>query len=214
MRCQRYRRYLNRNLSGAALRGRYEQLRENLPESYRTHLDSCRACRLFTISLQSSENPSTLKVAPPADLAAKAARAARSAEELPAEQPPGKSRIISIPRWARLAAAAILLVAASSGLTLFFTGTGGSETVVVHLHLKAPDAEKVSVVGDWNEWEPNANPLKDGNNDGVWETRIRVPRDGEYQYQFLINGEKWIPDPNAPLQVNDGFGGTNSVLDI
>jgi 1,4-alpha-glucan branching enzyme len=119
-----------------------------------------------------------------------------------------------VPRWAQLAAAALVLIAVTAGVTMKLTGGAGGDTIVVHLHLKAPDAQKVSVVGDWNDWEPQANPLRDENGDGIWETKVRIPKEGEYQYQFLINGERWVPDPNAPIQVEDGFGGTNSVLDI
>jgi 1,4-alpha-glucan branching enzyme len=56
--------------------------------------------------------------------------------------------------------------------------------------------------------------MHDADGDGVWELRLKLNESGEYQYQFLINGKRWVPDPNAPLQVEDGFGGTNSVLDI
>jgi hypothetical protein len=90
----------------------------------------------------------------------------------------------------------------------------GEEVVTVHLSLEAPEAERVAVVGDWNGWDADRHLMHDRDRDGVWELRLQLKEGGEYQYQFLINGEKWIPDPKAPLKVNDGFGGTNSVLDI
>jgi len=214
---------VNRRLPEEQMRQGMDRIRENLPLAYREHLDSCDGCRRFTLTLRYAETPGALRVDPPADLAAKAAHAARrppeAAEpqaakpEIAEERQPAR-RILQIPRWAHLAAAALLLVAATVGITLHYAGGDSGDTMVVHLHLKAPDANKVTVVGDWNDWQPQANPLKDHDNDGVWETKIRIPKEGEYQYQFLINGKKWIPDPNAPMQVEDGFGGTNSVLDI
>jgi hypothetical protein len=120
-----------------------------------------------------------------------------------------------VPQWAQLAAAAVVLVVGAVVVTSAVIGSGAqSDSVVVHLSLEAPEAEAVSVVGDWNDWDPKAHVMKDENGDGVWEVRIEVSKDREYEYQFLLNGDKWIPDPNAPLHVSDGFGGKNSVLNI
>jgi 1,4-alpha-glucan branching enzyme len=80
--------------------------------------------------------------------------------------------------------------------------------------INMPDATSVSVVGDWNSWNPEADILSDPDGDGIWEIRIRLDKNNEYRYQFLINGRDWIPDPASPLQVDDGFGGINSVLEI
>ncbi|MCF7929304.1 MAG: isoamylase early set domain-containing protein [Spirochaetales bacterium] len=89
--------------------------------------------------------------------------------------------------------------------------------IIVHLRLEAPEAESVSVVGDWNGWDPQEHRMHDKDGNGIWELRLKIHESGEYQYQFLVNGkegEQWIPDPKSPLQVSDGFGGTNSILDI
>jgi len=133
---------------------------------------------------------------------------------------------------ASLAAAAVLLVALSVTLTLMVTErrlprageavvqapseeqAPSQELITVHLTLEAPEAESVAVVGDWNGWDPEKNRMNDPNKDGIWELHLKLEKGGEYQYQFLINGKKWIPDPDAPLKVDDGFGGTNSVLNI
>lgn len=86
--------------------------------------------------------------------------------------------------------------------------------VVVRLELLAPAAESVAVVGDWNGWDPQAHHLSERNGSGLWEIEIEVLPGEEYRYQFLIDGEQWIPDPTSPITVGDGFGGTNSVLNI
>jgi hypothetical protein len=89
-----------------------------------------------------------------------------------------------------------------------------SASVRVLLVLEAPEAAEVSVVGDWNAWDHGANPLDDTDGDGIWSTEIHVRPGAELRYQFLIDGRTWIPDPEAPFQVDDGFGGTASVLQI
>ena len=63
-------------------------------------------------------------------------------------------------------------------------------------------------------WDPERNRLRDPDGDGVWEIRLRLRRGQEARYQFLVDGERWLDDPQAPLRVEDGFGGTSSVLQI
>ena len=70
------------------------------------------------------------------------------------------------------------------------------------------------MVGDWNGWNPDAHPLTDDNGDGIWETEIKLHPGKEYRYQFYIDKEIWIADPDAPLAIEDGFGGVNSILRI
>ncbi len=41
---------------------------------------------------------------------------------------------------------------------------------------------------------------------------MRLRRDRSYTYGFVIDGERWVPDPGAPETVEDGFGGVNSIL--
>jgi hypothetical protein len=85
-----------------------------------------------------------------------------------------------------------------------------ADTVFVHFELVAPDARDVWLAGSFNEWQAEAIPLNAGPG-GVWSTTVALAL-GEHQYQFVVDGERWIPDPTAHAQVDDGFGGTNSVI--
>jgi hypothetical protein len=38
-------------------------------------------------------------------------------------------------------------------------------------------------------------------------------RPGVHDYAFVVDGERWVADPNAP-QVDDSFGGTNSRISL
>jgi 1,4-alpha-glucan branching enzyme len=112
--------------------------------------------------------------------------------------------------------AAALLVATLGALVLgrHLMPASDPQAVVVEFRLEAPHARQVAVVGDWNGWNPELHRLSDRGGDGVWRTTVTLRRGREYQYQFLVDGTAWIPDPSTPLRVDDGFGGTNSVLDI
>lgn len=116
--------------------------------------------------------------------------------------------------WAAVPAAAVLAAAVTFGLTVGLRRGPGEDTVVVHFVLEAPRAERVSVVGDWNGWQPDKERLRDPDGDGTWEITLHLRKGQEARYQFLVDGESWVADPRAPLQVDDGFGGISSILQI
>jgi hypothetical protein len=207
-----------------------------LPEEIRSHAAECASCAPQVEAVRRMLSGAELQVRAPEGLADHiadavlesdaetgvpdgTARRPEARESRRTRRPRRAERMAAgparVPQWAQLAAAAVVLVVAAVVVTSAVIGSGAqSDSVVVHLSLEAPEAEAVSVVGDWNDWDPKAHVMKDENGDGVWEVRIEVSKDREYEYQFLLNGDKWIPDPNAPLHVSDGFGGKNSVLNI
>jgi 1,4-alpha-glucan branching enzyme len=75
-----------------------------------------------------------------------------------------------------------------------------------------PDAKKVFLVGDFNNWSPNADTMKDLNGDGHWSLFYPL-RPGTYQYKFVVDG-RWLPDPHNPESEPDGFDDINSVVKI
>ena len=87
-------------------------------------------------------------------------------------------------------------------------------TILVRLVLEAPEARSVTVAADWNQWKPETQPLSDEDGDGIWEIHLRLQRGKDYQYQFVIDGSRWVADPGARVQIDDGFGGVNSLLNI
>jgi hypothetical protein len=75
--------------------------------------------------------------------------------------------------------------------------------------LRAPEAVAVSLVADFNGWDPKANPLI-GVGDGWWEGKFALP-EGSFQYAYWVDGELLTP-PDADVTVDDGFGGQNGML--
>ena len=84
--------------------------------------------------------------------------------------------------------------------------------VPVRFVMPADGAESVAVAGDFNDWRTDVL-LDDPDGDGVFATTVRVPP-GTYTYMFVIDGERWVTDPNAALYRDDGFGNQNAVLRI
>jgi hypothetical protein len=121
-------------------------------------------------------------------------------------------------RWiGAAAAAAVLIIAVSVPLLRVKTAVGvqePSDLTAVVLDVEIPNAQQVSVVGDWNNWNPEAQELKKSTNGSLWVIEMELEKGREYRYQFVIDGEEWVPDPDAEIKVDDGFGGINSVLVI
>lgn len=113
--------------------------------------------------------------------------------------------------WA-VAPALILLLAASGfllrGRYLIKDLEDAREVEVIY---SAPAALSVVVVGDFNGWNPKSNPMIRSTHQGLWRTRLRLPR-GIYQYSFVVDGTTWAKDPQAKKYLADGFGGENSVI--
>jgi hypothetical protein len=88
---------------------------------------------------------------------------------------------------------------------------GASPNVVfVRFVLYAPGAKRVTVAGTFNQWDQNAAPLTPAGTGGVWVTTLQLPI-GQHQYAFVVDGQRWVPDPAAP-GVDDGFGRRNSIV--
>jgi 1,4-alpha-glucan branching enzyme len=64
----------------------------------------------------------------------------------------------------------------------------------VNFYCVAPQARTVSLVGEFNGWNPLAHPMY-RQFDGTWTARVELHH-GYHQYQFLVDGEPML-DPNA-----------------
>ena len=87
------------------------------------------------------------------------------------------------------------------------------ETVWIRFKYTNNTADSVAVAGDFSQWTPVPLSPRTVNGETVWAGLVPVSR-GEHEYQFVINGKRWVPDPLAPTKRGDGFGAENAVLNI
>jgi hypothetical protein len=153
------------------------------------------------------------RVAAPPDLAA------RIMDRLPS---PARRRFSTLKNWLpappqwlapALAGAALAVLALFAGDRLHKPLETEAVAVEVHFELHAPGAHRVELVGTFNHWQPGTIRLQGPDASGHWEARISLP-EGRYEYQFLIDGRRWVTDPAAAVVRPDGFGQMNAVLEV
>ena len=91
---------------------------------------------------------------------------------------------------------------------------GPEEARLVQFVLVAPEAARVSLVGDFNDWDETATSLEPAASaDGLWSVHVPLPP-GRHQYAFVVDGTQWLADPAAPVAESDDFGTPNSVVTV
>jgi hypothetical protein len=71
-------------------------------------------------------------------------------------------------------------------------------------------AKSVSLVGDFNRWGAQPTPLVGTN--GVWTASVPL-QNGRHEYVFIVDGERWVPDPLAPSS-SDEFNTKSSIVTV
>ncbi|HML21749.1 MAG: isoamylase early set domain-containing protein [Anaerolineaceae bacterium] len=75
----------------------------------------------------------------------------------------------------------------------------------------AQTAETVFLVGDFNNWDEQATPMKQLKG-GSFKVTLDLEPDRDYQFRYLVNGTAWHNDWDADAYVPNPFSGDNSVV--
>lgn len=108
-------------------------------------------------------------------------------------------------------AAAGMLVVIGLGLGIFFAKPR-IDMVSVRFSLEAPQAKTVHLAGDFNGWGAKSYELRRADANSPWEISLSLEKGKIYVYNFVLDGSSWIPDPQSLVRVDDGFGGSGSLL--
>ena len=75
----------------------------------------------------------------------------------------------------------------------------------------APAAKGVTLVGDFNQWQPTSHPLQ-RHVDGSWQSSAQLPH-GHHRYAFLVDGVITL-DPNGKGVSRDDQGNRVSLISV
>jgi 1,4-alpha-glucan branching enzyme len=82
----------------------------------------------------------------------------------------------------------------------------------VTFNLPANDSsDSIYIVGDFNEWDPKATPMKKGRQG--FSATLDLQSEREYQFRYLVNDAEWRNDDEADGFVSTPYGdGQNCVV--
>mgnify|MGYP003573662284 FL=1 len=80
---------------------------------------------------------------------------------------------------------------------------------------EAQSAETVAIVGEFNEWNKDAEPMKKLKSGDFTQT-LNLETGREYQFKYLVNNTTWANETEADKVVPNGIveGEFNSVIEL
>jgi hypothetical protein len=112
--------------------------------------------------------------------------------------------------WRWLAAAAALGILAV-GLAPDRPGAPEADSLKrVRFAVSLAAGEQVALIGDFNDWNPEATPLR--REQGGWSATLPLAP-GRYRYAYVVDGRRLLADPSEPL-ADDEFGAPTSVITV
>jgi hypothetical protein len=224
MNCPKNKKLLNFYLDQTLDRDTTKQVEE--------HLKSCSTCQEEYLKLKkivSALNSISPQVAPTELTKNIMAKISQEEIQIQSSWIDQLKRQISVPslsfprKWEYIFSFRLVGVTAAAAIIIFFAftfifnlpNTSSICSAKVQFSLKLNDAKihTVAIAGDFNSWNQMDNLLEDPDGDGIWTGTLKL-KPGRYEYMFVLDGKKWVPDPNALRYVKDGFGNKNAILEI
>jgi hypothetical protein len=84
------------------------------------------------------------------------------------------------------------------------------EREAVRFSVVAPAARQVSLVGDFNVWDPRGVTMHRGADGHTWTVEVSLPP-GRHAFAYMVDG-RLRADPAAAKAVEDDFGSPSSVI--
>jgi len=85
-------------------------------------------------------------------------------------------------------------------------------SVIKEFVLRAPGANQVYVLGDFNGWRRSESNCLSKAADGRWSAHFNL-RKGRYRYKYMVD-DKWMPDPDNPATETNIFGSQDSIISV
>lgn len=74
-------------------------------------------------------------------------------------------------------------------------------------------ARSAAVLGDFNDWRPEAHPMERAE-DGSFRLTVSLPAGRRFRFRYLFDGESWANDETADSFALNQFGSQDAILDL
>ena len=75
-------------------------------------------------------------------------------------------------------------------------------------------AERVNLVGAFNDWDTTATPMSRNRSDANWRATLDLQEGKRYRFRYLVDGKEWLNDWHADDHVDNPYGSYDSVIDL
>lgn len=75
------------------------------------------------------------------------------------------------------------------------------------------NAKTACLCGDFNQWDPSVHPMKK-QKDGSFKIAVKLNFGQQYQFRYLLDGDRWENDWEADSYVPNSYGTENCLLNL
>lgn len=84
------------------------------------------------------------------------------------------------------------------------------DEVEVTFSFVAGKSVQVALLGDFNDWQPQA--MKFNAKEQCFKLKLRLPKNHEYQFRYRLDNTHWENDHVADAYVPNKYGSENSLV--
>jgi 1,4-alpha-glucan branching enzyme len=96
----------------------------------------------------------------------------------------------------------------------YFAMTNACKVTFVLPKSAVSDAKSVHLVGEFNNWDINAHPMKRLKN-GEYAITLELTQGRDYEFRYLIDQSRWENDYHADKYIKSPFGDCdNSIVTV
>jgi 1,4-alpha-glucan branching enzyme len=75
-------------------------------------------------------------------------------------------------------------------------------------------AERVNLVGEFNDWDTTATPMARSRGDANWKVTLELEAGRRYRFRYLVDGKSWLNEWQADGYAENPYGSDDSVVDL
>ena len=75
-------------------------------------------------------------------------------------------------------------------------------------------AERVNLVGEFNDWDTTATPMHRNRSDANWKATLELKAGQRYRFRYLVDGKEWMNDWRADDHMDNPYGSSDSIVDL